>query len=51
MNKIKVAVPNIKYDDNGFSQTLKIMETITSDPKRNFDFDFSKCSRLDHHMG
>ncbi|MEZ8105216.1 MULTISPECIES: hypothetical protein [Vibrio] len=49
MNKIKVAVPNIKYDDNGFSQILKIMETITSDPKRNFDFDFSKCSRLDHH--
>lgn len=42
-------VPTIKYDDNGFNQILKIADKITSDPKNNFDFDFSRCSKLDHH--
>ncbi|EOC5344249.1 hypothetical protein ACI45T_003965, partial [Vibrio vulnificus] len=49
MSKIKVPVPTIKYDDNGFHQILKIADTITSAPKNNFDFDFSRCSKLDHH--
>ncbi|GGE84027.1 MULTISPECIES: hypothetical protein [Gammaproteobacteria] len=49
MAKVLIPVPTIKYDDNGFNQILKIMETITSDPKNNFDFDFGKCARIDHH--
>ncbi len=49
MSKVRIQVPTIKYDDSGFNQILKIAEKITSEPKNNFDFDFSKCSRLDHH--
>ncbi|ROQ24333.1 hypothetical protein [Gallaecimonas pentaromativorans] len=49
MSKVRIHVPTIKFDDIGFHQILKIFEKITSEPKNNFDFDFSKCSRLDHH--
>lgn len=49
MSKVRVSVPTIKYDDNGFHQILKIAEVVTSAPKNNFDFDFSKCSKLEHH--
>ena len=49
MSKIVIQVPTIKYDDNGFNQLLNIVNSVISDPKHNFDFDFTKCSRLDHH--
>lgn len=49
MSRVKISVPTIKYDDNGFNQILKIMVNVTSDPKNNFDFDFSNCSRIDHN--
>jgi hypothetical protein len=49
MGRVKIPVPTIKYDDNGFNQILKVIAIITSDPKNNFDFDFSGCSRIDHH--
>ncbi|EOK6313964.1 hypothetical protein QTO01_03045 [Vibrio mytili] len=49
MSKIVVSVPTIRFDDTGFNQILKIASQIASNPKNNFDFEFSKCSRLDHH--
>jgi hypothetical protein len=49
MTKIRIIVPTIKNDDNGFNLVIGIINEVTSNPKNNFDFDFSKCSRLDHH--
>lgn len=49
MSKIRIQVPTIKYDDRGFHQIMKVAEIITSAPKNNFDFDFSRCSKIDHH--
>lgn len=49
MEKIKIQVPTIRYDDSGFNQILQIASQVMQDPKRSFDFDFSNCSRLDHH--
>ncbi|MAY57697.1 MULTISPECIES: hypothetical protein [Pseudoalteromonas] len=49
MSKQKIIIPTVKFDTNGFNQILKVISIITSNPKKSFDFDFSKCSRLDHH--
>jgi hypothetical protein len=49
MVKQIIKVPTIRDDSTGFDQTLKIAAEVFSNPKRNFDFEFSSCSRLDHN--
>ncbi len=42
-------MPTIRDDDSGYNQVLKIARTVFDNPKRHFDFNFSKCSKLDHN--
>jgi hypothetical protein len=49
MAKQIIKVPTIKDDDSGFDKILMIAAEVFSNPKRNFDFDFSNCSKLDHN--
>lgn len=44
-----IEVPNIKNDDSGYKKILKIVAQIFNEPLQHFDFDFSKCSKIDHN--
>lgn len=46
--KKPIAIPTIKDDDIGYQRLLSVAQTVFEDPCNHFDFDFSRCARLDH---
>jgi len=46
--KKPIFIPTIKDDDIGYERLLNVAETVFEDPLNHFDFDFSRCARLDH---
>lgn len=49
MNKTVIEIPTIKDDDNGYNSILKIAQIIFENPKQHFDFDFTKCAKIEHN--
>jgi hypothetical protein len=47
--KKTIDVTTIQDDDDGYDNILSIANQIFQDPNHSFDFDFSKCAKLEHN--
>lgn len=49
MEKVIIEIPSIRDNENGYEFLFKLANKIMADPKRHFDFNFTKCAILDHN--